>query len=347
MSGALADFSLDPCLDPNLESAVLMEIIQAQAAIAGFGPDLGGVMAFAAERVQTLTGATGAMIELAEGDEMVYRATSGMAGGQLGLRLKRAGSLSGLCVAESAILRCDDSDDDPRVDRDACRAVGLRSMVVAPLVHNGTAVGVLKIASPATAAFCERDIRVLGLMSGLIAAAMFNAARYETSELYHRATHDALTGLANRALFYDRLRQNLALAVRQSSLVGILNLDLDGLKAINDEHGHRAGDAAIREAAVRIRGALRQSDTAARLGGDEFGVILYDLQERDSAAAKAARIADEISRPFVFEDRPLELGASVGVAVFPEDGEEMDALIEWADRSMYATKRARKGGGGA
>ncbi|WP_247878215.1 sensor domain-containing diguanylate cyclase [Azospirillum sp. TSO22-1] len=333
----------DALVDSNLDPAALMEIIRTQTAIAGFGLDLGGVMGFVSERVQALTGATGAMVELAEGEDMVYRAASGMAGGQLGLRLKRAGSLSGLCVEQGAILRCDDSDADARVDREACRRVGLRSMVVAPLVHNGSAVGALKIASPVPAAFTDRDIRVLELMSGLIAAAMFNAVQHETSELYHRATHDALTGLANRALFYDRLRQNLALAGRQSSLIGVLNVDMDGLKAINDQHGHRAGDAAIREAAARIRATLRQSDTAARLGGDEFGVILYGVQDRDSAASKAERIAAEIRQPFAFEDRALPLDASVGVAVFPHDGEEMDALIEKADQSMYAVKRTRKG----
>lgn len=339
MSNHAAAITDDPALDP----ATLLEVIRTQTAIAKFGLDLGGVMAFVAERVQALTGANGAMIELAEDDDMVYRAVSGMAGGLLGLRLKRQGSLSGACVAEGRILRCDDSETDPRVDRNACRKVGLRSMVCAPLAHNDTPVGVLKIASPVPGAFSERDIRVLELMCDLIAAAMFHAVAHETSELYHRATHDALTGLANRALFYDRLRQGLELACRRSSLIGILNLDMDGLKAINDRYGHRAGDAAIRETATRIRRALRQSDTAARLGGDEFGVILYDVQNRDSAATSAERITAEIRQPFAFEDRPLSLDASVGVAVFPDDGKEMDALIEKADQSMYTIKRSRKG----
>ncbi len=326
-----------------LDPALLLEVIQAQTAIAKFGLDLGGVIHFVTERVQSLTGASGAMVELAEGDEMVYRAASGMAEAQLGLRLKRSGSLSGLCVERGRILRCDDSEYDERVDREACRRVGLRSMVVAPLTHNGTTVGVLKIASPEPCAFDDQNILVLTLMRDLIAAAMFHAVQHETSELYHRATHDALTGLANRALFYDRLRQSLALAVRQSSQFGVLNLDMDGLKTINDQYGHRAGDAAIRETATRIRDALRKSDVAARLGGDEFGVILFGVEDRNCAAASAERIATEIRRPFAFEDRSLPLDASIGVAVFPEDGEEMDTLIERADQSMYATKRGRQG----
>jgi GGDEF domain-containing protein len=279
---------------------VLIEIIRAQTEIAKLGLDLGGVIAFVAERVQQLTDAGGAIVELAEGDDMVYRAAAGMAQHQLGLRLKRQGSLSGLCVEQGQPLQCDDSETDPRVDREACRRVGLRSMVCAPLNHNGTTVGVLKIASPVANAFNEPHIQILNLMSELIAAAMFHAVKYETSELYHQATHDALTGLANRALFYDRLRQCIALAQRKSSQVGILNLDMDGLKPINDQLGHRAGDAAIREVANRISRNSREADTVARLGGDEFGVILPEVDERDSAVSLARRISSEIRLPFQF-----------------------------------------------
>lgn len=324
------------------DSSVLMEIIKAQTEVAQLGLDLGGVMEFVADRVQHLTGAAGAIVELAEGDEMVYRAAVGIAAPQLGLRLDRVGSLSGMCVEQGHVLYCEDSETDNRVDRAACRKVGLRSMVVAPLVHVGNVVGVLKIASPQPAAFAEQHLSVLELMSGLIAAAMFHSAQYEMNELYHRATHDALTGLANRALFYDRLRQGLALARRKAKPVGILNLDMDGLKPINDVHGHRAGDAAIRELATRIGRSVRRSDTAARLGGDEFGIILSDIEDRRCADRFAERIAEEIRSPFNFEDRELPLGASIGTAVFPDDGEELDALMERADQSMYAVKRARK-----
>ena len=326
----------------DADPAILIGIIQAQTEIAKLGLDLGGVITFVAERVQQLTGAGGAIVELAEGDDMVYRAAAGMAHNQLGLRLKRQGSMSGQCVADGEPLRCDDSETDPRVDREACRRVGLRSMVCAPLNHNGNTVGVLKIASPVANAFDERHIQILGLMSELIAAAMFHAVKYETNELYHQATHDALTGLANRALFYDRLRQCVALARRKSSQIGILNLDMDGLKPINDQLGHRAGDAAIRELANRISHGSREADTVARLGGDEFGVILSEVHDRDGAASLAQRISHEIRQPFQFEDRAVPLDASIGMAVFPDDGAEIETLIESADKSMYAVKRTRK-----
>jgi len=326
----------------TLKPDVLVEIIRTQTEIVKLGLDLGGVMDFVARQVQQLTGATGAIVELAEGDDMVYRAASGMAKPQLGLRLSRATSLSGLCVQSGEVLRCDDSETDPRVDRLACRKVGLRSMVVAPLLHGGTAVGVLKIVSPEPGYFSEEHVSILKMMCDLIAASMFYCAKYEVQELYYQATHDVLTGLANRALFYDRLRQRLALARRQDNPVCILNLDMDGLKVINDLYGHRAGDAAIQELAQRTRRASRESDTVARLGGDEFGVILSEVRDRDSAEKTIDRIVSEISKPFTFENNPLKIEASIGMALFPEDAEGMDELIEKADQAMYQVKRNRK-----
>ncbi|MEM5314046.1 sensor domain-containing diguanylate cyclase [Paraburkholderia sp. JHI869] len=328
--------------DTQLDNATLLEIIKAQSDIAKLGLDLGGVMAYVAERTEQLTRAQGAVVELAEGDEMVYRAASGSVADLLGLRLARETSLSGMCVREGEILRCDDSETDPRVDREACRRAGLRSMIVTPLKHLETTVGVLKVTNSEVDAFNDEDIRTLSLMSELIAAAMFHAARHETSELYLRATHDALTGLPNRALFYDRLRQSVDLAVRSSGGLGVLNLDMDGLKPINDRYGHRAGDAAIRETATRIARQSRRVDTAARVGGDEFAVILPGIAGRRDAETYSRRLVETVGEPFEFEGHRIDLGVSVGVAILPEDGTEMTALIEYADRSMYETKRERK-----
>jgi diguanylate cyclase (GGDEF)-like protein len=324
--------------------AQLLEIIRTQTEIAKLGLDLGGVMALVAERAQHLTNAAGAVVELASGEEMVYSAATGIAEKQLGLRLNRSTSLSGLCVATGSALRCDDCETDSRVDRDACRRVGLRSMIVVPLVHNGAAVGVLKVLSTVPASFGDRDRRVLELMSELIGAAMFHAVRYEADELFHRATHDGLTGLANRALFWDRLHHALAQAGREWRRVGVLILDMDGLKPLNDQHGHRAGDAALRELAARISEGARRSDTVARLGGDEFGLILSPVEDRAAAQLAAARVADRLAGSFSFEGKEFSLSASIGLAMFPDDGESADALVERADQVMYAAKREKKSG---
>jgi diguanylate cyclase (GGDEF)-like protein len=136
------------------------------------------------------------------------------------------------------------------------------------------------------------------------------------------------------------------LAARRTTGLGVVNLDMDGLKPINDRFGHRAGDAAIREIATRLRRICRQSDTVARLGGDEFGVVLPDVKDRAGVEHHAGRISAEIDAPLVFEGQTLALGASLGVAVYPEDGTEVPELIDKADQAMYAAKRARKAAGG-
>ncbi|WP_342118246.1 sensor domain-containing diguanylate cyclase [Pseudoduganella sp. OTU4001] len=326
----------------NLNPAVLLEIINLQTDIARQGLDLGGVMQLVCQRAGTLCGANAAIVELAEGSDMVYRATAGLAENSLGLRLRRDGSLSGLCVAQDQILRCDDSETDPRVDREACRKVGLRSMLVVPLRHEGQSVGVLKVGAPHANAFDQQQAQILGLLSELIGAAIYHAVQYESSDLYYRATHDALTSLANRALFYDRLRQQLAQVGRGTGSVAVVNIDMDGLKAINDNLGHRAGDAAICQVAERIARELRQEDLAARLGGDEFGVILCGAVDRDGVGRKCSSLNQVIGAPFEFEGRPLRLGASIGYAISPEDGHNMDQLIDLADQAMYRVKQARK-----
>ncbi len=333
---------LDQIVDTATPSpATLLRIIATQTEIAKLGLDLGSVMAYVTEQVPHLTGASGAAVEFAEGDDMVYRAASGSAAGMLGLRLRRSGSLSGLCVTRGELLHCTDSETDPRVDRDACRRVGLRSMLVMPLMHADTTVGVLKVMSPNVDGFSAADAGALRLTAELIAAAMFHAARNEANELYLRATHDALTGLPNRALFYDRLRQSMHTALRANGRLGILNIDMDGLKPINDGYGHRAGDAALREIATRMLGAVRRSDTVARVGGDEFAVILPNVGGRDDVDARRMRLAQQVGEPFEFEGRPLALGVSVGVALLPDDGTDMTALIEHADQAMYEAKRMR------
>jgi diguanylate cyclase (GGDEF)-like protein len=326
----------------TLDAAVLLDIIDIQAKIACQGLDLGGVMQLVCERAATLCRAHGAALELAEGNEMVYRAAAGLAKAQLGLRLRRDGSLSGLCVDRNEILRCDDAETDPRVDREACRKVGLRSMLVVPLPHDGQAVGVLKIVSSSASAFGGWHAHVLGLLSTLVGAAIYHAVQNASNDLYYRATHDALTGLANRAQFYDSLRQQLARAARGHGNVAVVNIDMDGLKAINDTLGHRAGDAALCEIARRIGGELRAEDMAARVGGDEFGVILVGVRDRPSVANKCDALTMAIGAPFEFEGRALPLSASIGFALWPDDGQDMERLIELADRDMYRVKHGRR-----
>lgn len=319
----------------------LLEVIAMQTEVAGLGLDLdfGHLLDLVARRTLALVDADGAVLEMAEGDEMVYRAAAGMAEGTLGLRLKRHHSLSGLCVSQGQALRCDDALTDPRADRAACQRLGLRAMVVVPLRHHGVTIGVLKAMSRQPARFDDRHVALLGMVSELVAAAMFFATRYAPGELFHKATHDSLTDLPNRALFLDRMHASLAQAVRDRQPLAVMMLDMNGLKPINDRHGHRAGDAALLEFARRLSAGVRQSDTAARLGGDEFGVLLRPLSADGGLEATMRRLSRDLNGHFDFEGQALGVGASMGAACFPEDGADVARLLELADQRMYQHKR--------
>ncbi|ATG88396.1 sensor domain-containing diguanylate cyclase [Methylomonas koyamae] len=315
----------------------LLEVINLQTEIAQLGLDLGGVMALVAQRTLALLSAEGAAIELAEDGDMVYRACAGITAPHLGLRLKIAQSLSGLAVTGGKTLVCDDAETDARVDIAACRKIGLRSMLVVPLNHKGTIIGVLKAVSVQPHKFSEIEIGLLQLLSEQVAAAMFFATKYDIDDLFYKATHDDLTGLTNRSLFMDRLRA--LLSSRQAQTIGILMIDMDGLKQVNDSFGHRIGDAIIREFSNRLGTSSRISDTVSRLGGDEFGVILHPVDSGDGIAAAVARINSAIEAPFSFENRGYALSASIGSAQFPDDSGDINALLEIADQRMYQAKR--------
>jgi diguanylate cyclase (GGDEF)-like protein len=324
----------------------LLSVIRTQTEIAKLGLDLAGVMTLVAQRAQEMTRADGAVVELPEGEDMVYSAATGIGEPHLGLRLMRRNSLSGLCMEANEPLYCRDSELDGRVSREACRLIGLRSMIVVPLRHDDHAVGVLKVLSKRPQAFPYEDLELLAMISELIAASMYHSARLGENELFQQATHDSLTGLPNRALFFERLRLCLAQSQREGHRCGVLALDMDGLKQINDTHGHRAGDAALRELAERLRGVARTADTVARLGGDEFGIILSTVDDRAAAEQAVQRYGSALEGAQVeFEGHLLPIKASIGLAVFADDALELSDLLDFADRAMYDNKKSRKGGG--
>jgi diguanylate cyclase (GGDEF)-like protein/PAS domain S-box-containing protein len=162
------------------------------------------------------------------------------------------------------------------------------------------------------------------------------------AELRDQALHDALTGLPNRALLHDRLTSAVAVAQRQGAPLCLLLLDLDGFKGVNDTWGHHAGDLVLIEIAARLSGTLRESDTAARLGGDEF-VLLLPATPLVGAIETARALVDFIVAPIVVDGKPLTVGASIGIAVFPNHGRDAEVLLAAADSAMYDAKHS--GGG--
>jgi diguanylate cyclase (GGDEF)-like protein len=152
------------------------------------------------------------------------------------------------------------------------------------------------------------------------------------------AHHDTLTGLPNRVLLLDRLEFILASARRRGTMVGILYIDLDNFKTVNDSLGHAAGDALLRQVASRIEETLRAVDVVARLGGDEFLVVLPDLEGEQSPVAVAEKLLAAVGAPVVLEGHGLAVSPSIGIAVFPRDGANADVLIRNADAAMYLAK---------
>lgn len=168
--------------------------------------------------------------------------------------------------------------------------------------------------------------------------------RKAEQKMRYLAQHDSLTGLPNRALFMDRLQQALTYCSRHQRQLAVLLLDLNKFKPVNDQYGHAAGDELLKAIAERLRKLLRASDTVARLGGDEFVVLLPQLESPQEAGNVTSKITAALAEPFALSAATVQIGCSIGVALFPEDGSEGDPLIRIADERMYLQKQQRHAG---
>ncbi|HEY8849941.1 MAG TPA: diguanylate cyclase, partial [Thermoanaerobaculia bacterium] len=161
--------------------------------------------------------------------------------------------------------------------------------------------------------------------------------------LRHQAMHDVLTDLPNRILLFERLEKALETARVEKTLVALLLMDLDRFKDVNDTFGHHFGDVLLKQVAQRLRNQLQPNDTVARLGGDEFAIVLTAPADTKVVANAARRILDTLQQPFVVEAQVLEVGASIGIVVYPTHGTDARTLLRFADVAMYAAKEANAG----
>jgi diguanylate cyclase (GGDEF)-like protein len=182
--------------------------------------------------------------------------------------------------------------------------------------------------------------RILGRHARTIDEQM-QALEKAGTRLEHEATHDALTGLANRALFYRRLQEAIIHAGEEGFLLAVMYVDLDNFKDVNDVHGHAAGDDLLRAVACRLRQVVRKSDTAARLGGDEFALLFVGL-EMDNCPTLCTKVERAVGQPVDLNGVTLMPAGSIGYAIYPRDSEVLDDLLSAADARMYEVKRARK-----
>lgn len=161
------------------------------------------------------------------------------------------------------------------------------------------------------------------------------------AQLAHRALHDPLTDLANRTLFFDRLRLAMQQARRDRRQVALVMLDLDNFKSVNDRFGHHAGDDVLRKVAARLAGGLRGTDTVARIGGDEFAWVLPGVSGRQAAMVMLVKLLGAVPPRIATGGRSIEVGVTAGLALFPDDAEDVDTLMHVADVELYAAKRRR------
>ena len=160
--------------------------------------------------------------------------------------------------------------------------------------------------------------------------------------VWRQANFDALTGLANRNLLADRLERALAQARRDEKKVGLVFLDLDGFKWINDTLGHNVGDELLVDVAKRLKGCIRDRDTAARLGGDEFTLVIHDLNDANDMLSIGEKVVGVLRDPFTLAGKPQQISGSVGITIYPDDGEDVQTLLKNADIAMYKAKQAGK-----
>lgn len=218
---------------------------------------------------------------------------------------------------------------------------GVKSAVVIPVVENGEILGFMGFDSLLSHKSWSDDcIQMLKILSNLLTNGLLKIKSEEKIE--HMAYYDYLTGLPNRLLFSERLVRSFRLAKQDARLVGIIFLDLDSFKMINDTMGHSAGDTILQEVAAGLTKRLRKTDTVARFGGDEFLIMVNDLEDYDSIKGVADTVMAMFETPFNINGQAFFITGSAGIAVYPFDGEDTETLIKNADIAMYMAKNGGK-----
>ncbi len=218
---------------------------------------------------------------------------------------------------------------------------GASSMLVLPIVSQNVVVGAVILGFRNGYKLTDEERARARMLGDRVAVAFATATRDE--QLYYQANYDALTGLPNRLYFKDQLARRLAQAQREPTHFALLFIDLDRFKTINDTLGHAAGDEVLRQAAARLKRCVRETDTVTRLGGDEFTVILSQIRSERDPEAAALNVVNALAQPFVVGGNEHRVSASIGIAVYPDDGTSADRLLYNADVAMYRAKELGRG----
>jgi diguanylate cyclase (GGDEF)-like protein len=232
--------------------------------------------------------------------------------------------------------------DDQTADtfmRQLMARLGVVGLTIVPIVARDIFLGVLTVSVTEDPRRLRSDDELVERLSGVAALAATAIQNGQlVDKLRHKASHDPLTGVLNRVGFRQHIDRILDAARPAQGQVGLLFVDLDDFKQVNDAHGHDAGDELIRKAAHRLESTARAGDGVARLGGDEFAIVLADVGDHEQLRAAEARVRAAFREPFMLEEIVLSVDASVGGAVWPEDGQTVNELVSYADAAMYEDK---------
>lgn len=317
--------------------------------------DVDAVLDWAVDKVRELVGSHGAGVGIVEGDEVVFNHVSG----QPRLRTPIASSLAGLAIRQGQTMYCQDAELDPRVDREATRAAGLRSLIYVPIRHHGETVAVLGVTSPDPHAFQDLDVLTTELVGGAIAATYRHAAdlaskrallaeleetvtalRASEAKLAHQVRHDPLTGVPNRPYIIDRAEELLVRARRHGIPAAALFLDLDHFKMVNDTYGHKVGDELLYLVANQLPEVLRANDMVGRIGGDEFVVLLEGASLDAGVEEVAGRILQTVRELRLSTSDGSVVRTTVSVGIASGDRASASDLLHDADLALYQAKAA-------
>lgn len=300
------------------------------------------------QRLLEITGAEGAAVEVAADDDSVMmRAAVGSARQRIGLSERRDQSAPGLCLDNASTVWYGDGDAGGRIDVEIAAQRGMVSAVLVPLWWESQAQGVLEVIGSSRDAFDEWDVRTLQMMAALVGDAFAAASLESTGAAFadshgvtgqQHALHDRLTGLPNRMLLFDRLAQGIQVARREDAPLSVLTVDIDEFGPLSERLGRSGGDSVLAEFAARLRDTLRASDTVARLRDDEF-VILLPGANAIGAVGTAKKIQRAIGEAFTVEGRDVSVAGSIGIAIFPEHGDDATELLEHSGAALGQTKR--------
>ena len=252
--------------------------------------------------------------------------------------------LTGWAIEHQELVFIANGTDDTREHDDVRQArleLGFGSVIVAPLIYQNEALGVMALINHIDDVdYNDSDIQMVRQVSSQASLAL--AQHQLRQKIEYQAFHDVVTGLPNRFLFEDRLKQTLAHAERYDCQFAVLFLDLDGFKHVNDTLGHDIGDLLLTEVGNRLSKIIRKSDTLARMGGDEFAIILNKLENNEDAIRIAQTYQLALQEVFIIEEQTLFIGGSIGISNYPKDGQDISTLLKHADTAMYEAKALGK-----